>query len=133
MIGSSEKFRCRQLALLMLFLGAHGFVSRSAASVFGQDTAIFSAADWPMYNHDPSGWRFNPVEKTLGTHNVGKLVEKWRFPASDAKDTIGVVHATPAVVNGEVYFGTATFPAFYKLDKDGKLLWMYRNTKVKSA
>src|SRR5688500_15410198 len=63
-------------------------------------------ADWPIYNHDLAGWRFNPVERTLGPANVGKLVEKWRFPAVDSKETIGVVHATPAVVAGEVYFGT---------------------------
>jgi polyvinyl alcohol dehydrogenase (cytochrome) len=80
-----------------------------------------------MYNHDPAGWRFNPAEKTLSPANVGKLVEKWRFPAADSRETIGVVHATPTVVAGEVYFGTATFPAFYKLAPDGTLRWVYRN------
>jgi glucose dehydrogenase len=89
--------------------------------------AKITPADWPTYNHDPAGWRFNPAEKTLGPANVGKLVEKWRFPAADSKETIGVVHATPTVVAGEVYFGTATFPAFYKLAPDGKLCWVYRN------
>src|SRR5689334_15072303 len=91
------------------------------------------AADWPMYNHDVAGWRFNAAEKILGVDNVGKLVEKWRFPAGDSKETIGVVHATPAVVNGEVYFGTATFPAFYKLDRDGKQAWVYRNPARKAV
>lgn len=89
-------------------------------------------ADWPMYNHDPAGWRFNAAEKTLGPANVGKLVEKWRFPAADAKEPIGVVHATPTVVGGEVYFGTATFPAFYKLGRDGKQVWVYRNPTRKA-
>jgi outer membrane protein assembly factor BamB len=87
-----------------------------------------SAADWPMYNHDVAGWRFNPAEKTLSTANVGKLVEKWRFPAADSKEQIGVVHATPTVVAGEVYFGTVTSTAFYKLDRDGKQLWVYTNS-----
>ena len=97
------------------------------------DRSSISPADWPMYNHDPAGWRFNPAEKTLGPGNVGKLVEKWRFPAADSKETIGVVHATPAVVAGEVYFGTATFPAFYKLAPDGKLRWVYRNPVRKAV
>jgi hypothetical protein len=44
-----------------------------------------------------------------------------------------VVHATPTVVSGEVYFGTATFPAFYKLDKDGKQLWVYRDQQTRRA
>ncbi len=92
-----------------------------------------SPADWPMYNHDVGGWRFNPAEKTLSPANVGKLVEKWRFPAADSKETIGVVHATPAVVAGEVYFGTATFPAFYKLAPDGTLRWVYRNPVRKAV
>ena len=85
------------------------------------------AGDWPTYNHDPAGWRFNPAETTLGPRNVGALVEKWRFPAAGSKESIGVVHATPAVVGGEVYFGTATFAAFYKVGADGRLRWMYRN------
>ncbi len=89
-------------------------------------------ADWPTYNHDPAGWRFNPAETTLSSANVGKLVEKWRFPAADSKETIGVVHATPTVVAGEVYFGTATFPAFYKLGPDGKQRWVYRNPARKA-
>jgi outer membrane protein assembly factor BamB/dienelactone hydrolase len=85
------------------------------------------SADWPMYNHDLAGWRYNSVEKTLSPANVGKLLEKWQFPAKDSKEQIGVVHATPSVVAGEVYFGTATYPAFYKLGRDGKQLWVYRN------
>ncbi len=89
-------------------------------------------ADWPTYNHDPSGWRFNPAEKILGPANVGRLVQKWRFPATD-DELIGVVHATPTVVAGEVYFGTATFPAFYKLGPDGKQRWVYRNPTRRAA
>ncbi len=95
--------------------------------------ATVDPADWPTYNHDPAGWRFNPAERTLGAGNAGKLVEKWRFPAADAKDEIGVVHATPAVVAGEVYFGTATRPAFYKLGPDGKQLWVYHNPVRKTV
>lgn len=90
-------------------------------------------ADWPTYNHDFAGWRFNPAEKTLGPGNVGQLIEKWRFPAADSKETVGVVHATPSVVAGEVYFGTATFPAFYKLGRDGALRWVYRNPVRKAV
>ncbi|MBI3864628.1 MAG: hypothetical protein HY290_22345 [Planctomycetia bacterium] len=85
------------------------------------------AADWPTYNHDIAGWRFNAAEKSLGAANVGQIVEKWRFPAAGSNETIGVVHATPSVVAGEVYFGTATFLAFYKLAPDGTLRWVYRN------
>ncbi len=54
-------------------------------------------------------------------------------PAADSQETIGVVHATPTVVAGEVYFGTATLPAFYKLAPDGRLRWVYHNAVRKIA
>lgn len=92
-----------------------------------------AAPDWPMYNQNLAGWRFNASEKSLGRDNAGKLVEKWRFPAADSKEAIGVVHATPTVVAGEVYFGTATFAAFYKLAPDGTQRWVYRNPVRKAV
>ena len=52
-------------------------------------------------------------------------MEKWRFPARGSNQHIGVIHATPTVVGGYVYFGTATAPAFYKLAPDGKVCWIY--------
>src|SRR5262249_56488011 len=87
----------------------------------------------PPHTRAPAGARFSPAEQPLAPATVGKLVEKWRFPAADSKETIGVVHATPTVVAGEVYFGTATFPAFYKLGPDGKQRWVYRNPARKAV
>lgn len=83
--------------------------------------------DWPMYNRDILGTRHNPAEKTLSPKNMGSLQEKWRYPASGSKLEIGVIHATPIVVAGSVYFGTASDTAFYKLKPDGTLAWSYRN------
>lgn len=82
-------------------------------------------ADWPMYNRDVLGTRHNPAERSLGPGNIGGLVEKWRFPPLDSRERIGVVHAT-VVVNGHVYFGTETTPAFYKLTPDGQVRWTYQ-------
>jgi hypothetical protein len=84
-----------------------------------KDDRGITSQDWPMYNQNVAGWRFNAGEKTLSPLTVGKLEEKWSFPPAGSKETIGVVHATPTVVAGEVYFGTATQPAFYKLAPDG--------------
>lgn len=80
-----------------------------------------------MYNHDVLGTRHNPAETTIGRDNAGQLERKWRFPAEGSDQEIGVVHATPAVVDGCVYFGTATDPTFYKLSPDGQVCWSYRN------
>lgn len=84
------------------------------------------AHDWPTYNRDAAGSRHNPAEKKLGPATVANLVEKWRFPRPGDKQKLGVVHA-PVVVNGHVYFGTETDPAFYKLTPDGQVKWVYRN------
>ncbi len=84
-----------------------------------------SDADWSTYNHGVTGWRFNQAETMLSPENASKLELKWRFPPQGSGQTIGVVHATPSVVNSHVYFGTATSPAFYKLKPDGTLAWVY--------
>jgi polyvinyl alcohol dehydrogenase (cytochrome) len=85
------------------------------------------AKDWPTYNRDVLGTRHNAGEKAIDKSNANRLEEKWRFPAKDSGREIGVIHATPVVVDGYVYFGTATDPTFYKLTPDGKVRWSYRN------
>lgn len=83
-------------------------------------------ADWSMYNQNVRGWRFNQGEQTLAPEKASSLELKWRFPSEASGNKIGVVHATPSVVNSHVYFGTATDPAFYKLKPDGSIAWVYR-------
>lgn len=117
----------RSIALYGLLLTCYCLTSATDSGRSEDSPRAADPADWPMYNHDLAGWRSNSAEKTLSPANAGKIVEKWRFPAADSQETIGVVHATPTVVGGEVYFGTATFTAFYKLSADGKLRWVYRN------
>ncbi len=83
------------------------------------------AKDWPTYNADLRGTRHNVGEKTLGRDSVPQLVEKWRYPPTLSLTFVGVIHATPVVVNGHVYFGTATLPTVYKLTPAGKLKWSF--------
>jgi polyvinyl alcohol dehydrogenase (cytochrome) len=82
-----------------------------------------------MYNCDVLGSRHNAGETTLSKENVGRLDEKWRFPPKGADFQIGVIHATPVVVGGYVYFGTVNKAAFYKLAPDGKVQWTFRLTE----
>jgi polyvinyl alcohol dehydrogenase (cytochrome) len=91
------------------------------------------AKDWPMYNRDVIGTRHNPGETAIGLENAGRLEEKWRFPAKGSDQEIGVIHATPIVVDGYVYFGTATDPTFYKLTPDGKVRWSYRRNPARAG
>ena len=89
--------------------------------------------DWSMYNYDLTGSRYNRGEKQLGPNNASQLIEKWRFPAKDSDLKIGVIHATPTVVNGHVYFGTATHASFYKLAPNGEVKWTYPIAKGQGA
>ena len=88
-----------------------------------------AAHDWSTYNRDSRGWRYNSAETILNVDNVGGLVEKWRFPTKESGEQIGVIHATPSVVDGYVYFGTATGASFYKVSPEGELVWQYRNDR----
>ncbi|MEO2045364.1 MAG: ThuA domain-containing protein [Pirellulales bacterium] len=81
--------------------------------------------DWPMYNRTANGWRFNEVESTLSRTNVASMKLKWRFPSKHADWKMGMVSATPSIVDGYVYFGTGTFPKFYRLKPNGELDWVY--------
>ena len=78
-----------------------------------------------MYNCDVLGSRHNKGETALSAAEVGRLEEKWRFPAKGANLEIGVIHATPVVDCGYVYFGTVNKAAFYKLAPDGKVQWSF--------
>ncbi|MEJ6524864.1 MAG: hypothetical protein QNL65_11885, partial [Opitutales bacterium] len=82
--------------------------------------------DWSTYNFSVEGWRHNPHERSLSIDNVSKLSLKWRFPKKGSLEKLGMICATPSVVNGYVYFGTATFPAFYKLKPNGDLAWKFQ-------
>ena len=74
-------------------------------------------ADWPMYNHDPSGSRHASEEHQLGPSNAGNLSVRWAYPTS------GAVTATPAVTRGRVFAGDLS-GAFYAIQqRNGGLRW----------
>ena len=70
--------------------------------------------DWPMYNHDSQGTRWNTGERALKAANVGNLKEKWRY------FTAGDVYATPAVVDKTIYFGDSS-GTFYAMTHNGRV------------
>ena len=84
-----------------------------------------SAHDWHTYNCNVQGSRYNTAEKDISINNAKNLEMKWQFPATDSKKIVGAIHATPAVVNGYTYFGTATYPMFYKVAPNGEMKWQY--------
>jgi DNA-binding CsgD family transcriptional regulator len=74
------------------------------------------ANDWPMYNYNAAGTRYNTAESKLKPANVGGLHVVWQYV------TPAPVAATPVVVGGVVYAGDMA-GKFYALREDGTLLW----------
>jgi polyvinyl alcohol dehydrogenase (cytochrome) len=98
-----------------LALSAFSVLAQNPGSIPTQ-TITQDLNDWPMYNRDVLGTRFNPAEKTLTRDSVKRLTIKWFFP------TKGDVYATPSVVQDIVYAGD-TSGNFYALERSGTLKW----------
>ena len=75
--------------------------------------------DWRMIGHDSRNTRNQPFERKIGPHNASRLALKW------AAATAGDVSATPAVVDGAVYFGDFG-GMLWKLDAEtGAVIWSH--------
>ena len=108
-------FRRSSVLTSALALSAFSIIAQNPIPVPAQ-TVTQDSNDWPMYNHDVRGTRFNPAETILTRDSARRLKIKWVFP------TKGDVYATPSVVNNVVYAGDIS-GTFYALTNTGKLLW----------
>ncbi|HEX6470561.1 MAG TPA: PQQ-binding-like beta-propeller repeat protein [Streptosporangiaceae bacterium] len=102
-------------ALAACALAAPATFSGAAATASGGD-----AQGWPVGGHDLANTRSNPFESAIGRSAVQRLAVKW------SAATQGEISATPAVVDGAVYFPDwAGF--FTKLDaRTGRVIWSRR-------
>jgi len=117
----------RQLnSLLGIFLIAAALLIVSLLRVVGAQSWPW-AIYWRMGGHDLANTRNQPLTG-IGVSNVNQLTTKWVFT------TAGSVSATPAVVNGIVYFPEwpANWPApgpggyFYAVAANtGHLIWKH--------
>ncbi len=74
---------------------------------------------WNMIGNDSANSRANPLESTITPATVNRLAVKWIAP------TAGDVSATPAVVDGAVYFGDFG-GMLWKLDAvTGNVIWSH--------
>src|SRR5262245_49865556 len=79
-----------------------------------------SEFDWPMIGHDPANTRNQPFEHRIRPGNAHRLALKW------VATTTGDVSATPAVVDGAVYFGDFG-GTLWKLDaRTGAVIWSHK-------
>ena len=119
-----------KIALVIALLAALGGFSR----ILAQDDAKEQAKNereererdgaahrrgWPMIGHDATNTRNQPFEHRIGPANVNRLAPRW------VATTAGDVSATPAVVNGAVYFGDFG-GMLWKLDAEtGQVIWSH--------
>ena len=96
------------VTLLAVFAGG----ARTRASVVG-------GPNWAMIGNDPANSRNQRFEHSIGPENASKLALKW------VATTAGDVSATPAVVDGAVYFGDFG-GMLWKLDAEtGEVIWSH--------
>jgi polyvinyl alcohol dehydrogenase (cytochrome) len=92
----------------------------AVAGALGTLATKGAGPDWRMIGHDSKNSRNQPHERAINAENVSELAVKWRAT------TTGDVSATPAVVDGAVYFGD--FGGMeWKLDAaNGNVIWSHR-------
>jgi polyvinyl alcohol dehydrogenase (cytochrome) len=89
----------------------------AAAALGATPAAAAEDTDWSMGGYDHANTRWNPVERILSTTTVSQLSPQWTHA------TQGDVSATPAVVDGAVYFPDWG-GRFSKVDaQTGQLVW----------
>src|SRR5438034_9223860 len=110
-VGRSRA-RLSRIALQVIPLAALVGAARIFATVGG-------GPDWGMIGNDSTNTRNQPVENPLGVANANRHMPEW------VAQTAGDVSATPAVVNGAVYFGDFG-GMLWKLDAaTGQVIWSH--------
>lgn len=83
--------------------------------------------NWPEYGGSPYAWRFSQLNQ-INTANVHRLKPAWVFQTGDYADAL---QATPIVLDGVMYFASASNWVFALYAATGKLLWEYRYRPLK--
>ena len=95
-------------------------------------TSPIAEGEWLAYARDPGGMRHSPLTQ-INRDNVGQLKVAWTFRTGEldlykgTKFPVGKVafEATPIMVDGTLYFSTATARVFALDAASGKQRWVY--------
>jgi quinoprotein glucose dehydrogenase len=90
-----------------------------------------SPDEWPAYGRDPGGTRYAPLSD-INRDNVGRLKLAWTYRTGDLERVKGsslagkiAFEATPIVVDGVMYFSTASARVFALDAATGRELWTF--------
>ncbi|MFI7679807.1 PQQ-binding-like beta-propeller repeat protein [Actinophytocola sp. NPDC049390] len=115
------------LGAAVLTMASLGVVWASPSGGVPQAEARHSA-DWPFWQKDASGSRYNGAEWKINPRTVGKLELKWAYTFARLPYTR--VGSQPAIVDGVLYVG-APDAKFVALDaKSGATKWTFDLTAV---
>ena len=118
---------------------AHGLVASVAALAIclaSASTALAAApctaapspsGEWPLYGHDISNTRNQPLESAISSTTAASLSASWVFSTSKYGDT-SAFDSTPVLSGGCVFAGSAA-GVLYAIDaSNGQLVWKHQLT-----
>jgi polyvinyl alcohol dehydrogenase (cytochrome) len=123
---------CRALVALAI-LSAGAAMPAAADDVTLRDSGrdqIGALADWPGWQKDLIGTRFNPVETAITPSSVAGLKLKWAFVFPNQDNQTG---SQPAVVGDTLYVGGRDAKLYALNARTGATKWTYDVTAVSGA
>ncbi len=108
------------MKLKVLSFGMVCLILPSASPLWAADFS--TGVNWPSYGGTHSALRYSALDQ-INASNVQRLAPAWVFQTGDKESGL---QATPIVIDGVMYFSSASNWVF-ALDADtGRLLWEYR-------
>ena len=112
---SKRTFAAAAVMAVVLFVPAGGAQAQGATCA----APDHEGGEWPFYSGTLDGHREQPSETTIGADNVSQLSVAWNQATPDG----GVIHSTPVVVDGCVFFGTELGNVFALNADTGEVVW----------
>lgn len=108
--------RAGRVALALLAIGSTAFAPQPAGVASAPCTEVLPGGEWARYGQDLQGTQQQVAETTIGTDNVGSLVQVWKTADK------GYQSPPPIVAGGCVFINTAGHIEALDL-RTGELVW----------
>ena len=114
--------------LCLATLGQAACVTPAGSAVAGAAVGAPDrpAGDWPAWQKDVRGTRYNPAEAVITPSTVGGLTLKWSFVFRDG-DSYG---SQPAVVGETLYVGSPDANVYALDARTGSTKWVFDRTAI---
>jgi quinoprotein glucose dehydrogenase len=120
-------------SLIFFFFVTAGCSQKIKESQQERETSFLKSGQWANYGNDPGGMRHSPLNQ-INTGNVKNLKPAWTYRSGelDTYEGTGIAskaafETTPLMVNGVLYFSTATNRIIAIDAATGKELWVYNS------